>query len=248
MIWPLSALIVWGGTWLLYWCLGSSGISAPWAVLGAGATGVLLSLVGSTKARRFALACGFPLSLALIETATLPWWIWAVLLALALLLYPVRSWQDAPLFPTPINALLDLPNFASLRSGAALLDAGCGLGDGLRALRRVYPESRFFGIEASWPLGILAAARCPWASIRQGDFWSEAWQGYTLVYLFQRPEAMPRAVAKAGAELKPGAWLVSLEFAAEDLVPTAVARAAQGLTVWMYQQPFKFSGPKKPTL
>lgn len=173
---------------------------------------------------------------------------WAALLVLALLLYPVRSWQDAPLFPTPINALLEVPNFAPLPIGAALLDAGCGLGDGLRALRLAYPEGRFFGIEASWPLRILAAARCPWASIRQGDIWHEDWQEYALVYLFQRPEAMPRAVVKAGAELKPGAWLVSLEFAAEELVPNAVALASPGRTVWMYQQPFKFSAQRpQPT-
>jgi hypothetical protein len=59
-----------------------------------------------------------------------------------------------------------------------------------------------------------------------------------MVYLFQRPETMPRAVAKAQAEMKPGAWLVSLEFDAKDLQPTAVAQASPDRPVWLYQSPF----------
>ena len=59
-----------------------------------------------------------------------------------------------------------------------------------------------------------------------------------MVYLFQRPESMPRAVTKALAELKPGAWLVSLEFEALALQPQACLRAPDGRPVWLYQQPF----------
>ena len=33
-----------------------------------------------------------------------------------------------------------------------------------------------------------------------------------LVYLFQRPESMPRALDKARTEMRPGAWLASLDF------------------------------------
>jgi hypothetical protein len=240
LTWPLSALFVWGGAWLLFGALWSGGMSGPLAATMGSALGALLSVIGSTRARRLALACGFPLSLVLTEIATLPLWIWAALLVFALLLYPVRSWRDAPLFPTPEHALRDIPQFAPLPAGAVFLDAGCGLGDGLLALRQAYPQGRYFGIEASWPLRIMAAFRCPWASIRHGDIWQEDWHGYALVYLFQRPEAMRRAVAKAHAELQRGAWLVSLEFEAEELLPTAVAYASPGRAVWMYQQPFQF--------
>ena len=50
---------------------------------------------------------------------------------------------------------------------------------------------------------------------------------------------MPRAVIKAAAELRPGAWLVSLEFLAEELVPTAALESVEGKPVWLYQAPFK---------
>ena len=60
-----------------------------------------------------------------------------------------------------------------------------------------------------------------------------------MVYLFQRPESMPRAVEKARAELKPGAWLVSLEFIAEELKPTAKLNSVEGKPVWLYRAPFK---------
>ena len=88
------------------------------------------------------------------------------------------------------------------------------------------------------PLRALAALRCPWARIRQGDIWRADWSAYELVYLFQRPESMPRAVEKARRELAPGAWLASLEFEAAQLVPDAVHACPDGRTVWLYRQPF----------
>jgi formylglycine-generating enzyme required for sulfatase activity len=56
-----------------------------------------------------------------------------------LLIYPLNAWRDAPLFPTPPDALNDLPDVATLPPGARVLDAGCGLGQGLQALRQAYP-------------------------------------------------------------------------------------------------------------
>ncbi len=82
------------------------------------------------------------------------------------------------------------------------------------------------------------ALLCPWARVRQGDMWKADWSAHDMVYLFQRPESMPRAVAKARAELKPGAWLVSLEFIAEELAPTAVLKTVADKPVWLYQAPF----------
>jgi hypothetical protein len=235
--WPVPALLVWGGAWVLY--LNASGhVSDVWAMALACAVGMAFSVIGNTRARQWALALGFPISLWLSGSATLPAWAWLLPLALALLVYPVHAWRDAPIFPTPLNALRELPGVAPLPAHALILDAGCGLGDGLRALRRVYPQARFSGIEFSWPLRLMAALRCPWARIWHGDIWQEDWSGYDLVYLFQRPETMPRAVAKA-QEMKPGAWLVSLEFEATALSPTAVVQASADRPVWLYQAPFK---------
>jgi hypothetical protein len=60
-----------------------------------------------------------------------------------------------------------------------------------------------------------------------------------MVYLFQRPETMPRAVEKANAEMKPGAYLISLEFVAQELKPDAVLDTLPDKPVWIYRAPFR---------
>jgi SAM-dependent methyltransferase len=206
------------------------------AALGAAcALGVAASVLGDSWWRRLMIALGFPLSLALSGVAALPAWAWLLPLLLLLLIYPLNAWRDAPLFPTPKNALNRLAVQAPFAPGAIILDAGCGLGDGLKALRSAYPQAQLHGLEWSWPLRALCALRCPWARVRQGDIWQANWSGYDLVYLFQRPESMPRAAAKARAELRPGSWLVSLEFEATELRAHAQLQAPDGRPVWLYR-------------
>ena len=233
--WPLPALLAWGGAWLVFVALQRTAAPALLAVLLACSVGVVASLLAGNWWRRSCIALGFPLSLALTGAAALPAWAWLAPLALLLLVYPLNAWRDAPVFPTPRQALDALAGLAPLAPQARVLDAGCGMGDGLQALRRAYPQARIEGIEWSWPLRLLCALRCPWARVRQGDMWRADWSGYQLVYLFQRPESMARAAAKARAELAPGAWLVSLEFPLPDTEPQAQLRLPGGRRVWLYQ-------------
>lgn len=237
-LWPISAFLIWAATWAVYTLL-AAWVEAPlWPMLTACATGLVFSVLGSTRARQLAMALGFPLSFLLSGAGSVPSWSWLILLALALLIYPLRSWRDAPFFPTPLNALLELPGRASLAKGALILDAGSGLGDGLKALRLAYPVARFQGIESSWLLRGLSALRCPWANIVHADIWQEDWSSCQMLYVFQRPETMARAVAKAEQELKTGAWLVSLEFEAAELKPKARIQLSAQRQIWLYQQPF----------
>ncbi len=71
--------------------------------------------------------------------------------------------------------------------------------------------------------------------MERGDIWKADWSAYDMVYLFQRPESMPRAIEKARAELKPSSWLVSLEFEAVGLTPLAKLEGSKGKPVWVYQ-------------
>lgn len=242
--WPLPALLSWALAWGLCFALRTSG--APlWAVLALPtALGALLALVpkvATTPWRRVFVAGGFPLSaLALGQGSGLPAWAWLAPLGLLLLAYPVNAWRDAPVFPTPRGALTDLPKHAPLPATARILDAGCGMGDGLAELHRAYPNAELHGIEWSWPWRLVCGLRCPWASVRRADMWAADWSGFDMVYVFQRPESMPRAVDKARRELKPGAWLVSLEFEAVDasgvpLKPQARLTLEGGRPVWMYR-------------
>ena len=245
--WPVPALLVWGAAWGLYGSLTRVGVPQPLPLLLAAALGVVLSLIGNSWWRRAMIAAGFPVSLAVSGAAVLPPWGWLALLALLALIYPLNAWRDAPLFPTPAKALQALAGSAPVPGGASVLDAGCGLGDGLIALRAAYPEAQLHGIEWSWPLRAWCALRCPWARVRRGDIWRADWSPYALVYLFQRPESMPRAVAKAGAEMRAGSWLVSLDFEARELTAHAVLTVPDGRPLWLYRVPFiKHRAPNVP--
>lgn len=231
--WPLPALLVWGAAWLAYGLLARV-LPSGWALLLACVLPVVASPLADSWWRRTLLAAGFPLALLLSGTASVAPWVWLAPLALLLLVYPLGAWRDAPLFPTPHGALSDLGTTVPLHEGARLFDAGCGLGDGLIALRQAYPKAHLEGIERSRLLQMLCAWRCPWAYVRRGDLWAADWASYALVYLFQRPESMARALAKAQAEMEVGTWLVSLEFAVPEVAPDATLQLPGDRTVWLY--------------
>ncbi|MFZ2651778.1 MAG: class I SAM-dependent methyltransferase, partial [Burkholderiaceae bacterium] len=125
------------------------------------------------------------------------------------------------------------------RSGARIVDAGCGLGAGLRELHAAYPQAQLVGLEFSPLLALACAWRCKFARVIRADLWAAHWSGYDMVYLFQRPESMPRAALKGAKELAPGAWLVSLEFEIPALEPHAVWRCADGRDVFAYRAPLR---------
>jgi SAM-dependent methyltransferase len=235
--WPLPALAGWLAAWSVFAALRP--LSVPLAAALGTALGALFALRAATPVRRALLALGFPLSLA---GAGAPAWAWLLPLAALAAAYPRSAWRDAPLFPTPAGALDGLADAAPLPAGARVLDAGCGLGHGLAALRRAYPQARLEGVEYSAPIAALAAWRVRGAplhaSVTRGDMWAADWRGCALVYLFQRPESLPRAVAKARRELADGAWLASLEFEAADLEPHAVLQDDGGRPLWLYRTPF----------
>jgi hypothetical protein len=239
MTWPIPALLAWGSSWLIFKGLQSVGLSETIALVAAAFWGGFLSKLVHTPMRKALIVLGFPISIVVSSsTLSVPPVAWLFLLGLIVLVYPRKAWKDAPLFPTPKKALVELPEHITLPAGARILDAGSGMGDGLVALRNAFPRAELHGVEMSWPLRILSALRCSFARIRQGDIWIVDWRSFDMVYMFQRPESMPRAVEKAAVELRRGAWLVSLEFEARELEPTAVVYGRDGRPVWMYQVPF----------
>jgi hypothetical protein len=239
--WPLPALLAWAGGWAAWQAAAHAG-AAPLPAWGLG-LGAALLLAGLCRGRwrRLLAAAGFPLStLALGGLPSLPAWGWALLVLPLLALYPLGAWRDAPFFPTPRNALRGLeglPGLAAPGAPLSMLDAGCGLGHGLAALRAVWPQARLAGIERGTLLRWGARLRCRWARVQGGDMWAADWSGHDLVYLFQRPESMPRAWAKACAELAPGAWLVSLEFAVPGVAEQARLDGSGRRPVWAYRVP-----------
>ena len=232
--WPLPALAAWAAAWATWLLARAAALPPAFAFAAAVVTGALVSLAVAGRLRRLIVAGGFPLSaLALGGTAGLPPWLWLLLLLPLLLAYPLRAWSDAPFFPTPADALRGLS--AAVGTPQCVLDAGCGLGQGLAALRGLWPQAQLHGLEWSLPLAGLAALRCPYARVRRGDMWSASWSDYDLVYLFQRPESMARAFAKAVREMPSGGWLVSLEFAVPDQPAAACLQGPGRRSVWVYR-------------
>lgn len=210
-LWPASALLCWLLGWGLLTVLRPLG-PVP-ALLGAVGPVAVLAWLHERRWRRFMVLGGFVASLlAGPGLALLPAWSWLVPLGLLLLMYPRSTWRDAPLFPTPTGALASVADQIPLRPGARILDAGCGLGAGLRELHRCFPAAELHGIEWSPLLAFVCRLRHPWAQVRRGDMWALSWAGFDVIYLFQRPESMAQAEAKAQSELESGAWLISLDF------------------------------------
>lgn len=236
MFWPFAALLAWAACWAGFAALRSQGASLALAAALAALLGALIAVCGSTPWRRLFIAAGFPLSLALSGVASaLPAWAWLAPLAALAILYPVGAWRDAPLFPTPKGALRGLATQLALPAEGRFLDAGCGLGDALIELRREFPRAALSGIERSRPLRLACALRCRFATVRRADMWTADWSGFDLVYVFQRPESMERVIAKAGRELRPGAWLASLEFEVDSRRPTWVFVCGDGRPLWLYR-------------
>ncbi|MCE9661094.1 MAG: class I SAM-dependent methyltransferase [Burkholderiales bacterium] len=234
--WPMLALLAWGACWGAFAALRAQDTPAAVAVALATLLGAAIAFSASTPWRRLFIASGFPLSLALSGAASgLPGWAWLAPLAALAILYPVGAWRDAPLFPTPKGALRGLAAQLSLPADGRFLDAGCGLGDALIELRREFPRAALSGIEWSGLLRLLCSLRCRFASVRRADMWSADWSGFDLVYVFQRPESMERVIAKASGELRPGAWLASLEFEVGSRRPTWVFVCADGRPLWLYR-------------
>ncbi len=232
--WPLPALLGWAAAWAVHGAALALQLPPAGALLCATLTGAAAAALVAGHLRRLLVAGGFPLSaLALGLTAGWPVWAWLLLLLPLLAAYPMRAWRDAPYFPTPAAALVGLQG--TVGPVHRLLDAGCGLGHALQALRAEWPGARCEGIEWSPLLVLLARRRCRWARIQRGDLWAQPWQTHDLVYVFQRPESMARVWAKAQAEMKPGAWLASLEFAVDGVEPQACWQQPGQKPLWLYQ-------------
>jgi SAM-dependent methyltransferase len=240
--WPVPALLTWAAAWLVYKLMEPNLMALAAAMLPA--AWMAWRTPGFT--RRLLLLSGFPLSLMLLDASLWPAWLWLLPAGVLLMLYPVSAWRDAPLFPTHVQALRHLDTYLRLPATAKVLDAGCGLGHGLQALAAQWPQAYLHGIEHSWPLAVLARLRCPQAVIHRGDMWQRSWASFDLVYVFQRPESMDRAWVKACTQMKPGAWLVSLEFEVAGRKPEFSLQRPGERPVWAYRIPGLASAQAQP--
>ncbi len=244
--WPLPAVGAWGCAWVMFRLLEQLQQGPTVALAAALVPPAWVAWRTPGLVRRVLLLAGFPLSLTLLGAASWPAWLWLLPAGLVLVLYPVRAWRDAPMFPTDARALQGLAQRLPLPATARVLDAGCGLGHGLLALQAQWPQAQLSGVEHSGLLAMWARVRCPRAQVQRGDMWRQDWSQQDLVYLFQRPESMGRAWEKACAEMKPGAWLVSLEFAVSAREPELILQQDGHRPVLAYRIPGVAPQPVAP--
>lgn len=157
----------------------------------------------------------------------LPPWLYLAAFLLSLLLFWRTDLSRVPLFlssPAVAEALA-----AQLAHGATLLDLGCGDGRLLAQLARLRRDCRLTGIEHAplpWLIARWRCRRLPNVTIRYGDFWREPLSAYDVVYAFLSPAPMPTLWAKACAEMRPAALLISNSFAVPGIPPEAVISLA----------------------
>ena len=134
---------------------------------------------------------------------------------------------------------LYLSNAATAGAVAALIpdrpchvvDLGCGTGGLLRRLARARPDCEFLGIEHApvpWVWAKLSVASLPNAHVRFGSFWERNLGLSDMVYAFLSPVPMGRLGAKAAAEMRPGAVLVSNSFPIPDAEAERVVEVGDG--------------------
>lgn len=166
----------------------------------------------------------------------LPSWVWLAGFIVLLLVFWRTDRSRVPLYLTNTassEALLKLLPAAP----CAAIDLGCGDGGLLRRLALARPDCRFVGFEhapLTWAWARLACRGLPNVQIRFGDFWSHPLGDYALVYAFLSPIPMQGLWAKARAEMKADARLVSNSFAVPNIQPESTVTVTDGRQTRLY--------------
>ena len=119
------------------------------------------------------------------------------------------------------------------------LDAGCGLGGGIRHLARCHPGSTFYGVESApipYIYARIMARNIPNCQVLWGNFRDLDFRNYDLVYAFLSPQPMPALWCKVRKEMRPGTRFISNSFSIPGFEPDSVLdvcdRGQSRLLIW----------------
>jgi hypothetical protein len=127
-----------------------------------------------------------------------------------------------------------------MKKGQLLVDLGCGDGRVLRRACRRY-NVRALGFELNLLAYIkarLLSLRLKEVRIRHKNFWSQNLGAADVVFCYLYPDVMRKLSNKLKEELKPGALIVSCNFALPGYKPLRVLRPAGSLhsdPLYIYQ-------------
>jgi len=127
-----------------------------------------------------------------------------------------------------IGAFLDA---VPMKAGQVLVDLGCGDGRVLRSARRRYSVSAI-GYELNLMAYATARLHC-WGmkgvEIKWRNFWKADLSNADIIFCYLFPDVLQDLCVKLAAELKPGAVVVSCNFALPQWQPYMVLRPEPSL-------------------
>jgi hypothetical protein len=174
------------------------------------------------------------LPVGLVYGGAAPAWLYlAGFAAVALLFWNAPS-EEVPLYLTNRKTAAALATLVEETGAGSFVDLGCGTGSVLAALKRRRPDLAVTGVETAPLVFALAWVRLlPFrkngiASVAYRSLWKEDLSRHDIVYCFLSPAPMARLHAKAKAEMRPGALLVSNSFPVPDVKPERVIEVGDG--------------------
>jgi SAM-dependent methyltransferase len=215
-----AALGLAGLTWLL---LGRSGISlAPLAA--AFLQGALAAVLSRWRAQaawwQLIHFLFLPAALAMLALQLPPWLFLATFLAM-LALYWSTFRTQVPFYASG-SAAWDAVAMELPQRALRIIDIGSGLGGLALDLATRRPDCRVEGIELAplpWLFSRLRRRAGGNCRFLRGDYQALDFADYDVVFAYLSPAAMPQLWSKARAEMRPGALLLSHEFAVPDVPP-----------------------------
>lgn len=165
----------------------------------------------------------FPAALLGTYALHLPPVIFLVAFLLLVGVYWSTFLTQVPLYSSGPDTWRSVASLMPQERPVRFVDIGSGLGGLVLNLAMRRPDSSFTGIEVA-PLPWLAS----WLRARfmrtgacfiRGDYWTLDFAHYDVVFAYLSPAAMPALWEKAGAEMRPGALLLSYEFSLPGRTP-----------------------------
>lgn len=202
------------------------------AVLLQGAIAASLSRLFGLAPWWLAIQAVFPLALVAMLALQLPPGIFLAAFVALLALYWSTFRTQVPFYPSNRAAWAAVGALLPTGGPVRFADVGSGLGGLVMHLARTRRDGTFTGIEIA-PLPWLVSAlrgRASRSGARfvRGDYERVDFAQYDVVFAYLSPAAMPALWRKARAEMRPGALLLSYEFAIPGVAPDLTTAPAAG--------------------
>ena len=174
----------------------------------------------------------------------------SALISIAGIWYIIRSFiktfitKEAPFVSSPPNTAQQLARHIFIPPGGVVYDLGCGDGRLLRALYEKFPQATYLGIEHEYIPYLLFRWRNrhipqKHLSIKKENFKKTDISSATHILTYLFPHIMDALLPKFEKELKPGALVISVDFAFSNKQPKEIieleTHMARGKRLYVYE-------------